>query len=168
MNYLKIIINNKKNNFLFLLLMSFQLASCASLDNRIGGILGAEKICYIKKEKYNGDAPEWYRNFKHDRDYYYIIKNHESSSQKDLAIQKNILISKMMLSNLVHKKFMSCEDQKQMVFHIRKSKTMKDISKFRSNNLIENLVSEANVEKEGVFENNKVFTSFIILSLPRK
>ena len=55
-----------------------------------------------------------------------------------------------------------------MVFHIRKSKTMKDISKFRSNNLIENLVSEAIVEKEGVFENNKVFTSFIILSLPRK
>ena len=64
--------------------------------------------------------------------------------------------------------FSYTEDFDQMVFHIRESKNKKDIAKYQSNNLIENLVSEAVIENETVIENNKVFTNFIILSLPKR
>ncbi len=168
MSLLKFILKNKKLKFLYFFLMSMQLLSCASLDRNINQILNLEKTCYIKKVNYNGVKPEWYQNFKYDKQYLYVVKNFESSSQKYLAREKNILISKMKLSNLIHKEFMNCDDQNQMVFHIRESKNKKDIAKYQGNNLIKNLVSEAVIENEMVVENNKVFTNFIILSLPKR
>ena len=74
--------------------MSMQLLSCASLDRNINQILNLEKTCYIKKVNYNGVKPEWYQNFKYDKQYLYVVKNFESSSQKYLAREKNILYTR--------------------------------------------------------------------------
>ena len=73
--------------------MSTQLLSCASLDRNINQILNLEKTCYIKKVNYNGVKPEWYQNFKYDKQYLYVVKNFESSSQKYLAKEKNYYIN---------------------------------------------------------------------------
>ncbi len=168
MNYIRHTLNNKKIISLFLLLTGLQLSSCASLNDNIFTAINVEKTCYIKKEQYNKVRPEWYQNFKYDEKYFHVIKNYERSTQKDLARQKNILIAKMRISNLVNKKFMSCDDQRQMVFHARGSKSIKELSKLQESKLIKQLTSEVSIEKEEIIEENKVFTSFIILSLPKK
>ena len=168
MNYIRHTLNNKKIISLFLLLMGLQLSSCAKLNDDILTAISVEKTCYIKKEQYSGVRPEWYQNFKYDKKFFHVIKNYERSTQKDLARQKNILIAKMRISNLANKEFMNCDDQRQMVFHVRGSKSTKEISKFQESKLIEQLTSEVSIEKEEIIEKNKVFTSFIILSLPKK
>ena len=77
--------------------------------------------CSIKINKsFSKNDPTWFKK-KENQEYNYIVKNKESSGDKDLAQTKNLLVSEIILANKTAPDFMSCKDQNKALYTIRNS-----------------------------------------------
>jgi hypothetical protein len=162
-------INSKKiSTVLIFLISSVLISSCANINKDINNIFSNKKNCYLENDKYKTNSPKWYKEFKQKKEFFYLIKNYESSGDKDLAQQKNILIAKMKLANVISDTFMSCNDQKQMASHIRDIKNKEELNKYQRSNLVKNLIEGYVLIREETLEEENIFTSFIILSKIKK
>jgi len=160
--------NKKALKILIFIISSVLISSCANINKDINNIFSDKKNCYLDNDKYKKNSPKWYQEYKQKEEFFYSIKNYESSGNKELAKQKNVLISKMKLANMISEKFMSCNEQEQMTFHIRNIKDMNELNKYQRSNLIKSLIDGYKVIREETFEEENIFTSFIILSKIKK
>ena len=160
--------NKKALKTLIFIISSVLISSCANINKDINSIFSDKKNCYLDNDKYKKNSPKWYQEYKQKEEFFYSIKNYESSGNKELAKQKNVLISKMKLANMISEKFMSCNEQEQMTFHIRNIKDMNELNKYQRSNLIKSLIDGYKIIREETFEEENIFTSFIILSKIKK
>ena len=160
--------NKKILKTLIFFISSALISSCANINKDINSIFSNKKNCYIDNNKYKANSPKWYKEFEQKKEFFYSIKNYESSGNRDLAKQKNILIAKMKLANIISEKFMSCSEQEQMTSHIRNIKDMNELNKYQGSNLIKSLIEGYVLIREETFEEENIFTSFIILSKIKK
>ena len=91
--------------------------------------------CSIKINKsLSKNDPTWFKK-KEKQEYNYIVKNKESSGDKDLAQTKNLLVSEIILANKTAPDFMSCKDQNKALYTIRNS-DLDGVSKLQNGKII--------------------------------
>ena len=74
--------------------------------------------CSIKINKsFSKNDPTWFKK-KENQEYNYIVKNKESSGDKDLAQTKNLLVSEIILANKTAPDFMSCNTSFENVLNV--------------------------------------------------
>ena len=127
-----------------------------------------KRNCVLENSLINTKDPIWFKDINFNKDYLYRVRNKESSGEKTLAKQKNLIIAKLKMANLVATDFMTCEDQNQMVEFVRSSNTINQLSKIKNNRLIDNIISGYEIINEEIHEHNSVFTSYILISKTKK
>ena len=145
-------------NFLYLLLFVF-LTNCANTT--------ISSSCKIKINKSIAkNDPDWFKE-KENQEYNYIVKNKEFSGDGNLAEDKNILISEIILANKIADDFMSCEDQNKALYTIRNSGS-DGLEKLKNGKIIKNLVQGYKISNNETIEENGKFTNYLRIIKLRK
>ena len=138
-------------NFLYLLIFVF-LTSCANTT--------ISSSCRIKINKSIAkNDPDWFKK-KEKQEYNYIVKNKEFSGDGNLAKEKNILISEIILANKIADDFMNCEDQNKALYTIRNSAS-DGLGKLQNGKIIKNLIQGYKISNNETIEENGKFTNFL-------
>ena len=138
-------------NFLYLLIFVF-LTNCANTT--------ISSSCKIKINKSIAkNDPDWFKK-KEKQEYNYIVKNKEFSGDGNLAKEKNILISEIILANKIADDFMNCEDQNKALYTIRNSGS-DGLEKLENGKIIKNLIQGYKISNNETIEENGKFTNFI-------
>ena len=138
-------------NFLYLLIFVF-LTNCANTT--------ISSSCKIKINKSIAkNDPDWFKK-KEKQEYNYIVKNKEFSGDGNLAKEKNILISEIILANKIADDFMNCEDQNKALYTIRNS-GLDGLEKLENGKIIKNLIQGYKISNNETIEENGKFTNFI-------
>ena len=139
---------------IFLLLCLVILNNCANTVNV------KAPNCKVKVNKsLSKNDPSWF-NKSENLEFNYIVKNKESSGDKNLAQTKNLLVSEILLSNQIADDFMSCEDQNKAIFTIRNS-NLDDINKIKNGKIIENMVRGYKISNNETVSENGKFTNYL-------
>ena len=145
-------------NFLYLLLFVF-LTNCANTT--------ISSSCKIKINKSIAkNDPDWFKE-KESQEYNYIVKNKEFSGDGNLAKDKNILISEIILANKIADDFMSCEDQNKALYTIRNSGS-DGLEKLKNGKIIKNLIQGYKISNNETIEKNGKFTNYLRIIKLRK
>lgn len=145
-------------NFLYLLLFVF-LTNCANTT--------ISSSCKIKINKSIAkNDPDWFKE-KENQEYNYIVKNKEFSGDGNLAEDKNILISEIILANKIADDFMNCEDQNKALYTIRNSGS-DGLEKLKNGKIIKNLVQGYKISNNETIEANGKFTNYLRIIKLRK
>ena len=145
-------------NFLYLFLFIF-LISCANTV--------VTSSCKIKTNKSSSKLdPDWFTN-KESEEYNYIVKNKEFSGDGNLAKNKNILISEIILANKIADDFMKCEDQNKALYTIRNSGS-DGLEKLKNGKIIKNLIQGYKISNNETIEENGKFTNYLRIIKLRK
>ena len=145
-------------NFLYLLLFIF-LTNCANTSISSG--------CKIKINKSIAkNDPDWFKE-KESQEYNYIVKNKEFSGDGNLAKNKNILISEIILANKIADDFMNCEDQNKALYTIRNSGS-DGLGKLQNGKIIKNLIQGYKISNNETIEENGKFTNYLRIIKLRK
>ena len=145
-------------NFLYLLLFVF-LTNCANTT--------ISSDCKIKINKSIAkNDPDWFKE-KESQEYNYIVKNKEFSGDGNLAKNKNILISEIILANKIADDFMSCEDQNKALYTIRNSGS-DGLGKLQNGKIIKNLIQGYKISNNETIEENGKFTNYLRIIKLRK
>lgn len=138
-------------NFLYLLIFVF-LTNCANTT--------ISSSCKIKINKSIAkNDPDWFKK-KEKQEYNYIVKNKEFSGDGNLAKEKNILISEIILANKIADDFMNCEDQNKALYTIRNSGS-DGLEKLENGKIIKNLIQGYKISNNETIEENGKFTNFL-------
>lgn len=138
-------------NFLYLLLFVF-LTNCANTT--------ISSDCKIKINKSIAkNDPDWFKE-KESQEYNYIVKNKEFSGDGNLAKNKNILISEIILANKIADDFMNCEDQNKALYTIRNSGS-DGLGKLQNGKIIKNLIQGYKISNNETIEENGKFTNYL-------
>ncbi len=138
-------------NFLYLLIFIF-LTNCANTT--------ISSSCKIKINKSIAkNDPDWFKK-KEKQEYNYIVKNKEFSGDGNLAKEKNILISEIILANKIADDFMNCEDQNKALYTIRNSGS-DGLEKLENGKIIKNLIQGYKISNNETIEENGKFTNFL-------
>lgn len=138
-------------NFLYLLIFVF-LTNCANTT--------ISSSCKIKINKSIAkNDPDWFKK-KEKQEYNYIVKNKEFSGDGNLAKEKNILISEIILANKIADDFMNCEDQNKALYTIRNS-GLDGLEKLENGKIIKNLIQGYKISNNETIEENGKFTNFL-------
>ena len=138
-------------NFLYLLIFVF-LTNCANTT--------ISSSCRIKINKSIAkNDPDWFKK-KEKQEYNYIVKNKEFSGDGNLAKEKNILISEIILANKIADDFMNCEDQNKALYTIRNSGS-DGLEKLENGKIIKNLIQGYKISNNETIEENGKFTNFL-------
>ena len=138
-------------NFLYLLIFVF-LTNCANTT--------ISSSCKIKINKSIAkNYPDWFKK-KEKQEYNYIVKNKEFSGDGNLAKEKNILISEIILANKIADDFMNCEDQNKALYTIRNSGS-DGLEKLENGKIIKNLIQGYKISNNETIEENGKFTNFL-------
>ena len=123
--------------------------------------------CSIKINKsLSKNDPAWFKK-KENQEYNYIVKNKESSGDKDLAQTKNLLVSEIILANKTASDFMSCKDQNKALYTIRNS-DLDGVSKIQNGKIIRNLIQGYNISNSETIESDGKFTNYLRIIKLRK
>ena len=145
-------------NFLYLLLFVF-LTNCANTT--------ISSDCKIKINKSIAkNDPDWFKE-KESQEYNYIVKNKEFSGDGNLAKNKNILISEIILANKIADDFMNCEDQNKALYTIRNSGS-DGLGKLQNGKIIKNLIQGYKISNNETIEENGKFTNYLRIIKLRK
>ena len=145
-------------NFLYLLLFVF-LTNCANTT--------ISSRCKIKINKSIAkNDPDWFKE-KERQEYNYIVKNKEFSGDGNLAKNKNILISEIILANKIADDFMNCEDQNKALYTIRNSGS-DGLGKLQNGKIIKNLIQGYKISNNETIEENGKFTNYLRIIKLRK
>ena len=145
-------------NFLYLLLFVF-LTNCANTT--------ISSSCKIKINKSIAkNDPDWFKE-KENQEYNYIVKNKEFSGDGNLAKNKNILISEIILANKIADDFMNCEDQNKALYTIRNSGS-DGLGKLQNGKIIKNLIQGYKISNNETIEENGKFTNYLRIIKLRK
>lgn len=138
-------------NFLYLLLFVF-LTNCANTT--------ISSDCKIKINKSIAkNDPDWFKE-KESQEYNYIVKNKEFSGDGNLAKNKNILISEIILANKIADDLMNCEDQNKALYTIRNSGS-DGLGKLQNGKIIKNLIQGYKISNNETIEENGKFTNYL-------
>ena len=138
-------------NFLYLLIFVF-LTNCANT------IISSSCKIKINKSIAKND-PDWFKK-KEKQEYNYIVQNKEFSGDGNLAKEKNILISEIILANKIADDFMNCEDQNKALYTIRNSGS-DGLEKLENGKIIKNLIQGYKISNNETIEENGKFTNFL-------
>tara|TARA_B100000963_G_C22379613_1_gene559539 strand:- start:94 stop:537 length:444 start_codon:yes stop_codon:yes gene_type:complete len=145
-------------NFLYLLVFVF-LTNCANTT--------ISSSCKIKINKSIAkNDPDWFKE-KENQEYNYIVKNKEFSGDGNLAKNKNILISEIILANKIADDFMNCEDQNKALYTIRNSAS-DGLGKLQNGKIIKNLIQGYKISNNETIEENGKFTNYLRIIKLRK
>mgnify|MGYP001448361750 FL=1 len=145
-------------NFLYLLIFVF-LTNCANTT--------ISSSCKIKINKSIAkNDPDWFKE-KENQEYNYIVKNKEFSGDGNLAKNKNILISEIILANKIADDFMNCEDQNKALYTIRNSGS-DGLEKLKNGKIIKNLIQGYKISNNETIEENGKFTNYLRIIKLRK
>ena len=145
-------------NFLYLLLFFF-LTNCANTT--------ISSSCKIKINKSIAkNDPDWFKE-KESQEYNYIVKNKEFSGDDNLAKDKNILISEIILANKIADDFMNCEDQNKALYTIRNSDS-DGLEKLKNGKIIKNLIQGYKISNNETIEEDGKFTNYLKIIKLRK
>ena len=145
-------------NFLYLLIFVF-LTNCANTT--------ISSSCKIKINKSIAkNDPDWFKE-KENQEYNYIVKNKEFSGDGNLAKNKNILISEILLANKIADDFMNCEDQNKALYTIRNSAS-DGLGKLQNGKIIKNLIQGYKISNNETIEENGKFTNYLRIIKLRK
>ena len=123
--------------------------------------------CSIKINKsLSKNDPTWFKK-KENQEYNYIVKNKESSGDKDLAQTKNLLVSEIILANKTAPDFMSCKDQNKALYTIRNS-DLDGVSKLQNGKIIKNLILGYKISNNETIEDDGKFTNYLRVIKLRK
>ena len=123
--------------------------------------------CNIKINKgLSKNDPTWFKK-KENQEYNYIVKNKESSGDRDLAKTKNLLVSEIILANKIASDFMSCEDQNKAFYTIRNT-DLEGINKLQNGKIIRNLIQGYKITNNETIENEGKFTNYLGITKIRK
>ena len=116
--------------------------------------------CSIKLNKsYSQNDPSWFKK-KENEEYNYIVKNKESSGNRDLAQTKNLLVSEILLANKTSSDFMSCEDQNKALYTIRNS-DLDGVNQIQNGKIIKNLIKGYSISNNETIEDDGKFTNYL-------
>lgn len=139
-----------KKFILFILLLN--LTHCANTVQK--------SYCNVEVNKsLSKNDPKWFKK-KENQEYNFIVKNKESSGDKNLAQTKNLFISEIILANQVADDFMSCEDQNKALFTIRNSDS-ESINNLKNGKIIKNLVKGYRISNNETIEEDGKFTNYL-------
>ena len=135
-----------------LLILLLNLTHCANTVQK--------SYCNVEVNKsLSKNDPKWFKK-KENQEYNFIVKNKESSGDKNLAQTKNLFISEIILSNQVADDFMSCEDQNKALFTIRNSDS-ESINNLKNGKIIKNLVKGYRISNNETVEEDGKFTNYL-------
>ena len=104
---------------------------------------------------------------KENEEYNYIVKNKESSGNRDLAQTKNLLVSEIILANKTASDFMSCENQNKALYTIRNS-DLDGINQIQNGKIIKNLIKGYSISNNETIEDDGKFTNYLRIIRLRK
>ena len=135
-----------------LLILLLNLTHCANTVQK--------SYCNVEVNKsLSKNDPKWFKK-KENQEYNFIVKNKESSGDKNLAQTKNLFISEIILANQVADDFMSCEDQNKALFTIRNSDS-ESINNLKNGKIIKNLVKGYRISNNETIEEDGKFTNYL-------
>ena len=148
----------------FTLAICLILSACTTVKSN--SILNT---CILKTSAVDETSdPKWFKTFSYNQTFFYKIKNKEKSADKKLAEQKNLIIAKLKLANLIAQDFMTCNDQNQMVDFVRNSSSDKELSKVKNSRLINNITSGFKTEINETINQDGVYINYIVISKLKK
>ncbi len=123
--------------------------------------------CSIKINKsLSKNDPAWFKK-KENQEYNYVVKNKESSGDRDLAQTKNLLISEIILANKTASDFMSCKDQNKALYTIRNS-NLDGIRNLQNGKIIKNLIKGYKISNNETIDDDGKFTNYLRITKLRK